>query len=251
MLPFILLSALTLRALPAAVPADSALIPDTTLMAGDAPVYCWDSPRLIVIGVPDTLRFIYDGRNRATVDSVARKEALRCLVNGSFFDGARGDAVHAGWLSLYGHTATPLKTDPELTHVVRMDGPGRSIGFIPAGSFAPDENPALVEFQAGPLIIDRGHVREDLIRASLNGPGRHARTLLASCDGRKLYLISAPEPVTLGEIAARLVRLSVFRGGILDVINLDGGSSVALFVRGFPQLQVNVDDRLPVLLGFH
>ena len=250
MTPIVLLSAFCLAGHPAGSAADPACDPDTTVVAGGVRVYRWHSPRLIVISVPDTLRFVYDGRNGATVDSVARREGFRCAVNGSFFDGVRGSAVHAGWLSRYGHIETPLKTDPELTHVVRLRGNARAIDFVPAASFAHAENPGCVEFQTGPLVVERGTIRHDLIRAAPNGLTKHARTLIASCGRRRLFLVSVPEPVTLPEIASRLLRLSVFRGGTLDVINLDGGSSVSLYVRDVPGLSVNAEDRLPVLLGF-
>jgi hypothetical protein len=47
-----------------------------------------------------------------------------------------------------------------------------------------------------------------------------------------------------------LRRLSVFQNGRLDVINLDGGSSVALYLRDVPGANLNADDRLPILIGF-
>jgi len=250
MTPLVYLSALFLSGRPAGTPPDTAYEPDTTYMSGNMRVYCWHSPRITVIGVPDTLRFIYDGGNSATVDSVARREGLRCVVNGSFFDGVRGSAVHAGWLSLYGHRESALKTDPELTHVVRLDGRARSIDYIPSASFTHAGDSGCIEFQTGPLIVDGGGIRRDLINASLNGLTGHARTLIASFGRHRLYLVSVPEPVTLLEIASRLLRLSVFRGGRLDVVNLDGGSSVALYVRDIPGLNVNAGDRLPVLMGF-
>jgi exopolysaccharide biosynthesis protein len=114
----------------------------------------------------------------------------------------------------------------------------------------PSRDPRLVEFQTGPLIIEDGRIRSDLITASINGSSRHTRSLLATMDHRRCYLIAATERMTLVEVAAALLRVPDFRHGRLDVINLDGGSSVALYVQGTRGLWYNEADHLPILIGF-
>ncbi len=233
-------------------PGDSSLLsPDTVATTGTMTVTQWHSPRMTVVEVPDTLVFWYRPHNELPLDSVARREAFRCLINGSFFDGARGNAGHAGWLSLFGLRISPLRDDRQLTHIVRWNGRTQAVQFLPTPSFEPSADPVLVEFQTGPLIIDGGKIQTHLIQSSINGATRHTRTLLATLDGHRSFLITVREQVTLFELAARLQRLSIFQHGRLDVINLDGGSSVALFLRDIPDANYNVDDRLPILIGFH
>jgi exopolysaccharide biosynthesis protein len=140
--------------------------------------------------------------------------------------------------------------DRQLTHVVRSNGTKRTIEFLPARSFVATDDPQLLEFQTGPLVMEMGKIREDLIRASINGSTRHTRSLLATLDQRRCFFITVTERVALADLAAMLRRLSVFQNGRLDVINLDGGSSVALYLRDVPGANLNADDRLPILIGF-
>jgi exopolysaccharide biosynthesis protein len=228
----------------------SARPPDSTMTIGAMTVRVWKHPRMVIVTVPDTVVFCYFPRNGAPLDSIARREGLRCLINGSFFNGVRGDASHAGLLSLYGQDITPVMDDRQLTHVVRTNGSRHMTSFLPARSFKHSTDPGEVEFQTGPLIIENGNIRHDLIRSSINGSTGHTRTLLATLDHRRCFFITVNERVTLGDLAASLVRLSMFKEGRLDVVNLDGGSSVALYLDDMPYANVNVDDRLPILIGF-
>lgn len=242
----------TMACSPAQTPVigSDVFFPDSIARVGNVTAAIWAHPRLTVVDVPDTLAFYYLPQNDATLDSIARREDLRCLINGSFFNGARGDASHAGWLSQYGHRVTPLMDDRQLTHIVRNNGTKRTITFLPVRSFVASEDPHLLEFQTGPLVIETGRIREDLIRSSINGATRHTRSLLATLDQHRCFFITVTERVTLTELAATLRRLSVFQNGRLDVINLDGGSSVALYLRDVPGVNSNAGDRLPILIGF-
>jgi hypothetical protein len=242
----------TVAGSPAQTPAPGAEVvpPDSVARSGTAIVEMWKHPRLTIVEVPDTLAFYYLPRNDAPLASIARTENLRCLINGSFFAGERGNASHAGWLSLYGRRVTPLMDDRQLTHIVRNNGTKRTIEFLPARSFVASEDPQLLEFQTGPLVIEKGRIREDLIGSSINGSTRHTRSLLATLDQRRCFFITVTERVTLTDLAATLRRLSVFQSGRLDIINLDGGPSVALYLRDVPGFNSNADDRLPILIGF-
>ena len=230
---------------------EGVLFPDTATHAGNVDVMRWYHPNMTVVSLPDTLVFLYRPHNALPLDSLADAENLRGAVNGSFFDGVRGNASHAGWLSLYGKRVTPLMDDRQLTHIVRVSDSGRKIDCIPVHGFAPSADAGVLEFQTGPLVLDSGVVREDLIRASINGPSRHTRTLLATIDRTRLFFITVTDYVTLSELGAILKRLSVFQTGRLDVVNLDGGSSVALYLRNAAGFNFNAEDRLPIVVGFH
>ncbi len=242
----------TIASSPAQTPdIDSEVLsPDSIARSGNVIVAMWNAPRVTIVEVPDTLVFCYLPQNDAPLDSIARRQNLRCLINGSFFNGARGNASHAGWLSMYGCRVTPLMDDRQLTHIVRNNGTKRTIEFLPVRSFVASEDSQLLEFQTGPLVIEMGRIREDLIQSSINGPTRHTRSLLATLDQHRCFFITVAERVTLTDLAATLLRLSVFQKGRLDVLNLDGGSSVALYVRDLPGVNSNADDHLPILIGF-
>ena len=225
--------------------------PDTAFTAGGIGIMSWKSPAMTVIRVPDTLSFLYLPRNNASVDSVARGYGLRCLINGSYFSGVRGDASHAGLLCYHGRLLAPPLSDRQLTHVVRINSAAHRVDFFTAQSYVPAADPGLVEFQTGPLIIENGKIRKELIDSSLNGRTKHARTLLATLDNRLCFFVTVTEKVGLYEIAGFLRRIDAFQKGKLDVVNLDGGSSVALYVRDATAVNFNEADRLPVLIGFH
>lgn len=226
------------------------LFPDSLVQNRGVMVATWNHPQLMVVEVPDTIIIYYLPQNEASIDSIARKNNLRCIINGSFFKGVRGNATHAGWLSLYGERIEPLMDDRQLTHIVRSNGAHRTIDFLPVRTFVPSEDPQTIEFQTGPLVIANGAIQQDLIRSSINGPTPHTRSLLATLDQRRCFFITVTDRVTLADLAARLLRLSVFQQGKLDVVNLDGGSSVALYLRDTPDHNYNADDRLPILIGF-
>ena len=231
--------------------ADSVWPPDTAVTTDSVSVWAWSHPHMIIVSVPDTLTFLYRPQNTLPLDSLAVVEDLRAVVNGSFFDGVRGDARHAGWLSLYGKRIMPLMDDRQLTHVVRISNGGKTIECIPVPGFRPSAESGDLEFQTGPLILDNGVLREDLIQSSINGSTPHTRTLLAILDRTRVFSVTVTDRITLSDLGAMLKRLSILRGVRLDVINLDGGSSVALYLRGTQGFNFNAGDRLPILIGFH
>lgn len=225
--------------------------PDTVVRAGSLVVEMWKHPRITVVELPDTMVFLYRPNNTLSLDSIVRRDNLRGLINGSFFEGVRGNARHAGWLSIYGRCITPLMDDRQLSHVVRVSASGGKVEFYSADSFIPSRDPGVVEFQTGPLVIDSGAIRKDLIARSINGATDHARTLLAALNRSRLFFITVADRVSLSGLGSILLRFSVLKGGRLDVVNLDGGSSVALCLPAFPEFSYNSSDQLPVLIGFH
>jgi len=54
--------------------------------------------------------------------------------------------------------------------------------------------------------------------------------------------------IVAGDVSVMSWRL---QGGRLDVLNLDGGSSVTLYLRDARGWDYNAGDRLPILIGFH
>jgi len=171
------------------------------------------------------------------------------MINASFFDGDRLDAGHAGWLRTLGTTYAPVRADRQLTHIVRYDSRSGVTDVLPWKDFKPSDSQHTIEFQTGPLIIRHNEVASDLIANSINGPGKYTRTLIAVGGKNELWFITVRKPVSLDSIARVLLRLSLFKGKRIDVVNLDGGPSVAFFAKAFPQLNYNTNDRLPLVIG--
>ncbi len=78
--------------------------------------------------------------------------------------------------------------------------------------------------QAGPWLVEKGRPMDGL-EAS-----RRARRTVVATDGHDTWTLLALSPVTLADAARILARKDVLpRGKVLNALNLDGGSSTALW----------------------
>ena len=227
----------------------SVVEPDSQFKDGANDIYCFKKHRMTVVSVGRSLEFMFVARNAAPVDSIALRSQFRFAINGSFFDGNNLDAGHAGWLRTFGVTSASIRNEAQLSHVVRIDTSSGTTTFIDYTRFDSSASKSTIEFQTGPLVVDNNRVAEKYINASINGLGKYRRSLLATVNGTDLYFISVQEYVSLDDLGECLLSLSIFSGRRLSVVNLDGGSSVALYVKNFPSLSYNEHARLPILLG--
>jgi len=219
-----------------------------TLSDGDIIIYNSDLYDLTIVGFKDNFEIIYEPEQPLSLKEAGDKYTFRYLINGSYFEASR---VHAGWLSIFGTQYTPLKDDRQLSHMAVLD---TSVGYIDFPSLdlwdSSMTNQTSIEFQTGPLVIDANAVDTLSIHASINGEGSHLRTFLAYTeeDGIKYFIISR-QTGQLDLMAKHLLSLPLFAGKTLSVMNLDGGSSTALYSRKHPELNFNVNRPLPILLG--
>jgi len=209
----------------------------------------YDSLGMTIIGGIDTFDFFFYPESTASISANALSGGYLFMINGTYFDGVRGHAGHAGWLKIYGKVFAALRDEDQLSHVVVWDRAAGRFHIQPRETFKTPGTDSTIEFQTGPLIIQNNRITFNPIRKSKNGRTAHLRTLLAISDHRKLSFVTVRKKVTLTDLAAYLLKLTQFRGMELDVINLDGGSSVALFSRKFPELDFNSTDHLPVIIG--
>ena len=220
--------------------------PDEVLRDQDVTLFYYHIFDMTILSLPGSFDFLYSPEDTLSVANAARRNNYRFVVNGSYF---HPDRTHAGFLSIDGRLYSEAMSDIQLTHVVTCDRNDGSIEFLPAGHFTPQPREGLVEFQTGPLVIGNDSLCSAAITRSINGQGSYRRTLLAAIDMKHLYLIVVRSPVSLGKLGEFLLRTTVFSGGRLDVVNLDGGSSVALWSRNFSSINFNANARLPILLG--
>lgn len=223
--------------------------PDSQFKDGANDVYCIKKYRMTIVSVGRSLEFVFVPKNAPPIDSIALRSRFRFVINGSYFDGNNLEAGHAGWLKLFGVTIASIRDEAQLSHIVRIDTSSHSTTFIDYTRFDSTASRSTIEFQTGPLVVDNNRVAEKYINASINGLGKYRRSLLATLNGFDLYFISVQEYVSLDDLGAYLLSLSIFSGKRLSVINLDGGSSVALYAKNFPSLSYNGHARLPILLG--
>ncbi len=229
-------------------PRNSLVQPTSTISDDDVQVYLFDAYEVSIIAFQGSFEIIYEPSQTLSIQEVLQRSPYRYLINGSFFE-LSGE--HAGWLSISGQPATPLKDDRQLTHIVILNNTTGEMAFTSAKHWAPSMSDTVtLEFQTGPQVIQANTLDMASIRQSINGRRSHQRTLLAyTGEDRIKYFITVRKSARLDELGEYLLRLSVFEGKTLFVVNLDGGPSVALETRAYPEINYNGDAVLPILFA--
>lgn len=219
-----------------------------TILDGDVIVYNTDLYDMTIVGFQNDMEIIYDADEPATLKDAAMGHGYRYMINGSYFHANR---EHAGWLSIFGEQHADILDDKQLSHMVVLDP---SLGYIDFPSmelWSPQmTRQTSIEFQTGPMVVEANTVDTLSINASLNGKSAHLRTLLAYTEeDDKRYFIISRKTAPLEKIGEHLLSLAIFEGKTLWLVNLDGGSSTALYSQNYPDLNFNVNRPLPILLG--
>jgi uncharacterized protein YigE (DUF2233 family) len=155
--------------------------------------------------------------------SASEKRGVLAAVNGGYF---HPDRTPLGLVIRQGVEIHPLERAKLLSGIVAVT-PG-AISIQRAAAFKPA--PAIREaLQAGPFLVEGGKAV-----AGLDATRSAARTVVfLDAKGRAGLLIA--KSATLAGMAAILATPEVFpEGRIVRALNLDGGSSTALWVRGAP-----------------
>jgi len=204
---------------------------------------------ITMLKIRGPLDFLFSQRGFRSLKSAARAGAYRYLVNGSYFDVSVQGFQHAGWLSIQEVKYSPVKADQQLTCLVRYDLKADTLAYASLSAVQPVSSSDCILFQTGPLVIDQGRIDSVSIKRSINGSSLHLRTLLGSDSAGYKYLLITREPVTLYDLVNYLLELDLFKTQSVSFVNLDGGSSTALYAREQPGLDFNASARLPILLG--
>ncbi len=212
-------------------------------------IYQDSTLNMTLIALVEPFEFIFQPQNPRSVRRIAQTGDYDICINASYFDGSRQQATHVGWLWNNGRALAPLSDDRQLSHVVSYNTVTGHLSMTPWVFFSPSRSDSMIEFQTGPAVVDSNQIAYESIRKSINGLSYHKRTLLAAVDQTRVYFITVRNPVQLDDLARILLNLSLFKDRRLDVVNLDGGSSVALYVKTLATLNTNIDDQLPFLLA--
>ena len=158
-----------------------------------------------------------------TVAEGVRQRGALAGVNGGYF---QPDRTPLGLVIADGKTLHPLEQSKILTGILAVAPRGATL--LRNAEFRPGR--AVREaLQAGPFLVDHGRAV-----AGLNGERRAERTVLLA-DRRGVAALLTSGPVTLAEMARVLAEPGLLEGLEIDrALNLDGGSSTALWVQGEP-----------------
>lgn len=211
--------------------------------------YDFSDEEITLISFSSPFEFIFLPKDAPPLSEIGEKMGFRVVMNGSYFDGTRLDAKHAGWLKIKGETIAPVKKDAQLTHVVIHTITNGRMEFIEWDRFKPGSSRMTIEFQAGPMVIENNTISENFIKSSINGMREHVRTLLGYSSDNLKYFMIIRRKIDLMKLAHLILNLSPFENKQISFINLDGEPSTALWCRDFPEFNYEDHQRLPLLLA--
>lgn len=160
----------------------------------------------------------------ASVAEAAREAHAWAGVNGGYF---KPDRTPLGLVVSHGATLHPWETAKILTGVLAVTPRGGAVLWRNA-EFQPGAG-VRDALQAGPFLVDHGKAV-----AGLNEIRRAERTVLLA-DRRGVTALLATGPVTLAELARVLAQPGLWPDVKVErALNLDGGSSTALWVAASP-----------------
>lgn len=215
--------------------------------------YCEDAGKTLQLAI-FTKGLVVDFRDSeaGSIKDQSLLEHLNLVVNGSYFRGSYVDAQHAGLLQIKGEPLYQIATnDDQVTHIVVFDEKDNTLKFEEAKDFPIDsyKKDYYTLFQTGPLLIKNSQVQTDLITASNNGGGKYLRTVLGyTSTGEKFFLITKVN-YDLTKLSEKILGLPMFANKIINVVNLDGGTSTAMYSADFPNFNFGESKRLPSILG--
>jgi Phosphodiester glycosidase len=222
--------------------------PTLKIVDDDIHAYTFDAYDISIIAFRSNFEIVYEPSQTLSLHEVGQRFKYRYLVNGSFFEWS---GEHAGWLSISGNNLMPLKRDRQLTHLAILNTTTSQMAFNSAEAWeASMSDKANLEFQTGPLVIQANGLDLPSIRRSINGLRSHQRTLLAYTEEDKMkFFITVRKSERLDNLGEYLLKLSIFEGKTLSLINLDGGPSVVLDTQAHPELNHNGNAVLPILFA--
>jgi exopolysaccharide biosynthesis protein len=193
----------------------------------------------------------FNPKKGGTVEEQAKRAGFDLAINGSYFRGEYFDAEHAGLLQLKGELIEPKGTDKQLTHFIEFDTVENKISFKPIGEYKKenylDKKYTLV--QTGPLIMENNVIAKDYINASINGNGLYLRTALGYTNTGETFFVVTTTRYNLEELGNTVKGLEIFKDKNISLINLDGGTSTAIYSKDIPELNFNANIAVPIIFG--
>ncbi len=231
---------------PAILPAQEpeGVVPDNMMMDTSATVFEYRRLGITAVAPSNGVEFLFLPNNSSSLPDVAERLRYNYLINAS--SDSAGANYRTGLLKIGGIQYGSFIEDKSRSYIVRIDRPSGRVAFIPHSAFISDSSKTVLEFQAGPLIIENGKA----VSSQIQKPGeKHRRTLLALLGNTEMYLLVTRGQYALPDLAEKLVSFSIFKGKRLDVIVLAAGDSSAVYARNFPRVNLNAEGRMPLLIG--
>lgn len=194
---------------------------------------------------PDQNINLHNNVENITVEKFASDLGSEFLINAGYF---LEDKSHAGLYISNGIKETNLAIlDNQLSHVVQLDN--NKIRFISKDTF--NNQNVQNAFQTGPLFLENNIITDEYIDKSINGRGKYLRTIFGITKSGKSFFASFTRPYTLEEVANYLLNLPELQFETISAVNLDGGSSVAIYALRKDSFKFGSQKKLPFFLGWN
>jgi uncharacterized protein YigE (DUF2233 family) len=192
-------------------------------------------------------------QNVTSLAEQAEQENWQAAINGGYFFNSSIDARPVGLLQIKGQVISQLVTDSQkqATHVMIWDQTQNQLNFastqdVNVGDYSGAQFSMM---QAGPLFVRSNVLQSKAIKDSLNGSGSYLRTVIGYTKDDRVFFSISRYAVTLQEFAQLLKASPVLAPTSITALNLDGGSSTALYTRAVEALNFGETKRLPIMLG--
>lgn len=204
---------------------------------------------IYIVKFSDPIKIKYDTSGETSFRNNSLLNNFKIAINGGFF---RDDLTYAGLLAFDGEIIESIaRTDSQVTHIVVFNSKTNSIDVLLAKDFNLDIalNKNNLSFQTGPLVIQSNNIQNDFIENSLNGSGKYRRSLLGFTDTGDKFFIATRRTFDLKTLAQRILEFPEFKNVKITVVNLDGGSSVALYAKDNEDFTFGTARELPIIVG--
>lgn len=193
------------------------------------------------------LEIVYNPENPQEIQNSIQNSSI--AINGGYF---LVDNTHAGGLIINGESqALFALSDTQVTHTVIINNNSFSVDIIPNTEVAVDNymQSDITVFQTGPLILDNNEIQTELITNALNGQELTVRSLFGIDNDGFVYFILTRKVYTLDTLAELLVA-NQYISENARIVNLDGGSSTALFSKENENFNFGQSKKLPVVITY-
>ncbi|MEP7103388.1 MAG: phosphodiester glycosidase family protein [Candidatus Dojkabacteria bacterium] len=189
--------------------------------------------------------------NLLSPKQLAIQDSDQIVVNGGYF------AEDKSYIGLLWDGSNQLgslsKDNQQATHIVNFNKISGKLTFKSDLDFTPKdliENSDNIYFQTGPLIIDNNELQTSLIDHSLNGNQSSLRSFIGYTSSGRIFVGITTQGYDLRQLGEKLLSKDFFEGETISVVNLDGGSSTAIYSQENAEVSFRDFKTLPYLIEF-
>jgi uncharacterized protein YigE (DUF2233 family) len=192
----------------------------------------------------------YEPDNPLTISEWMTKEKANVIINGGYFSQATGNAgigtgiTASGLVITNGQAAGTNYADHGGMFSVDRQGKA-DLRYMGQRPFDPNTEQLQYATQSLPMLVTPGKKR-----ANFNANEATSRRSIVARDtsGNILFIASPNQAFTLDDVTDHLMQSDL---SIDSALNLDGGTSTALYARGTTDQQVSIDQsygKLPIVI---